>query len=147
MQSRPAFTLLETTISLAIVCSMALIASYNLHDYQAKIEEQQALEWFKNNLKGMFNYCYLNHESAVLYIDPSDHSIEIAPDNKLDSPRYQKRIFPKSLKFNSNSNLKYSIYKAGQASSITISFNSDLTHQKYHYVIQTGWGEIIESKT
>lgn len=147
---RRAFTLLETTIGLAIVCSMVLIASYNLHDYQAKVEEHQALEWFKNSLKSTFNHSYLSKRAAILYLDPVEHSIEIVPGGEKNKSRYQKRIFPKTLRFASNAHMKYEIYKSGQSAPtipITIGFYSELTHKRYIYAIQMGWGEIIASET
>jgi len=146
MQSRKAFTLLETVISLAIVCSLAAISIYNLKDYQARADEKQAIIWFKNTFKNTFNYCYLNDKGALILLDPKENTIEFSPTAG-SGMKHQIRKLPTTLKLGSNSHLRYTIYGSGQGGSMSLKFLSTLTHKTYTYKIQMGWGEIIESET
>lgn len=142
---KPAFTLIETTISLGIVCSLMIISIYNLKNYQARVEEQQALEWFKDTFKSAFDYSYLHGVATNLTIAPD--SIEFNADQRTTGKknyRFHKfRMLPKALKAG-NSKTTYTIFKSGQAAPITIKFKSSLTHRSYSYKVQMGWGEIIE---
>lgn len=139
--SRQGFTLIETVIGLAIVCSLLVVSVWNLKDYQARIEERESLEWFKNSFKNEMNYSYLNRKPAYLKIR-GDHVTfgRHAVNGKII---LKKKIFPKSLR-NTNGPIDYFIGKSGQSAPKTIIFESKLTHRKYEYRIQMGWGEIIE---
>lgn len=140
-----AFTLLETTISLGIVCSLMIISIYNLKDYQARVEEHQALEWFKDSFKSAFDYSYLHGVATNLTITPN--SIEFVANQKTASKKeyyfHKFQTLPKTLQAE-NSKITYTIFKSGQAAPITIKFDSKLTHRQYVYKVQMGWGEIIE---
>lgn len=142
---RKAFTLLETTISLGIVCSLMIISIYNFKDYQAQVEEHQALEWFKDTFKSAFDYSYLHKVATNMTIAPD--AIEFNADQKTATKKeyyfHKFHKFPKSLTAG-NSKRTYTIFKSGQAAPITIEFKSDLTHKKYIYKVQMGWGEIVE---
>lgn len=141
---RNGFTLLETVIVLAIFSLTMAVSLYNLRDYQAKVEEKQALEWFKNNFKNTFNYCYLNTTSGSFSINQEEHFILF---QIRDRPgKFRKLYLPKTLVVNESRNHLYNVYLSGQAAPITIEFDSTLTHHKYIYKIQMGWGEIIETQ-
>lgn len=141
---RNGFTLLETVIVLAIFSLTMAVSLYNLRDYQAKVEEKQALEWFKNNFKNTFNYCYLNGTSGFLNLEPENHAIRF---QLMDHPgKHKKLILPKTLSVKESKLKRYVIYLSGQAAPITITFQSKLTHREYIYKIQMGWGEIIETQ-
>lgn len=137
--------MLETTISLGIVCSLLIISLYNLKDYQARVEEYQALEWFKDTFKSAFDYSYLNGVATNMTIAPD--TIEFNADQKAATKKeyyfHKFHKLPKSLT-TGNNKITYTIFKSGQAAPITIEFKSVLTHQKYTYKVQMGWGEIIE---
>ncbi|KAE9565185.1 hypothetical protein FD33_GL001191 [Companilactobacillus paralimentarius DSM 13238 = JCM 10415] len=114
---------------------------WNLKDYQARIEEKESLEWFENSFKNEMNYSYLNQKPAYLKIR----------DNHIIFGRYaisgkvvlKKKILPQTLR-NTNGPIDYFIGRSGQSGPKTIIFESNLTHRKYEYRIQMGWGEIIE---
>lgn len=135
------FTLIETIIGLAIVCGLIAVSVWNLKDYQARIEEKEGLEWFQNSFKNEMNHSYLFHKKANLRIR----------ENKITFIRYaangkailKKKTLPKTLK-NTNGPIDYFIGESGQSGPRTIIFTSQLTHRKYEYRIQMGWGEIIE---
>lgn len=139
--SRRGFTLIETVIGLAIVCSLLVVSVWNLKDYQARIEEKESLEWFENSFKNEMNYSYLNQKPAYLKIR----------DNHIIFGRYaisgkvvlKKKILPQTLR-NTNGPIDYFIGRSGQSGPKTIIFESNLTHRKSEYRIQMGWGEIIE---
>ena len=144
--TRKAFTLLETVIGLGIFCFLTTISLYNLKDYQAKLEEKQSLEWFKDTFKGVFNHAYLTHRSSKFMIDNGNTIIfDISAENK--ETKEIKRKLPSTLKFNENSRKEYTISSSGQASPVTIIIKSTLTNRTYKYTVQLGWGEIIEEKT
>jgi len=145
---RTGFTLLETVISLAIICLLVIISITNLKDYQARVEEKQAIEWFKNNFKNTMNYSYLNKKSASMHLDSKENTIEfVATGISIERKYYKKRVLPDSLRLTQEGDVKYLISKSGQSAPITISFTSKLTKKIYSYKIQLGWGEIIEEKT
>ncbi|MQS98117.1 type II secretion system protein [Lactobacillus halodurans] len=141
---RSGFTLLETTIGLSIVCSLALISLSNLRDYQAQIEERQALEWFKNSFKSAFNYSYLNHNVVTLRVEPGKNIVDFSHREGL-KVKHVRKLFPKTLKLKDKAKVQYTIYNSGQAPPITIQFISSLTNKTYIYKIQMMWGEIIET--
>ena len=140
---RNGFTLLETVIVLAIFSLTMAVSLYNLRDYQAKVEEKQALEWFKNNFKNTFNYCFLYQRVEELQIN-NYHKISFV---SIDGHRKNHILkLPKTLSVSASDNKKYFIYDSGQAPPITITFQSKLTHREYIYKIQMGWGEIVETQ-
>lgn len=145
MKVRPAFTLLETVIGLVIVCSTIMISVYNLKDYQAHIEERQAIEWFKNSFKSTFNYCYLNHKTANVYLMQNQNRIkfDIQKDNQNKSHNKELKL-PRGLKIDNQK--KYIIGVNGQGGPAVITFHSTLTNKIYSYTVQMGWGEISENK-
>jgi len=148
LQVRKAFTLLETVISLTIMCALVSLSVYNLKDYQARVEEKQAIEWFKNSFKSTFNYCYLHNRTAIFYWLPQKNSIQfdiLQPSGSEKNYRVLK--LPKTLRVASNSAIHYAISQHGQGSMMSLKFHSELTHKNYAYKIQFGWGEIIEGKT
>jgi len=145
---RSGFTLLETVIGLAIVCAMALIATWNLKDYQINVEEKQAVEWFKNNFKTAFNYAYLNNNAATLNVNAESNRLVFTYNRNVGNRSIKlKRVFPKTLQIWSNET-QYTISNDGRArGNVVIDFTSTKTGHKYSYEIQMGWGELIETKT
>jgi len=142
---RRAFTLLETVITLTIMCTLVAISIYNIKDYQARIEEKQALEWFKSTLKSSFNYCYLHNRTAILYWLPDENSIQfdiLQPSGT--KKNYRKLKLPRTLRVAKKEAIHYAISQSGQAAPMSIKFHSELTKKNYSYKIQFGWGEIIE---
>ncbi len=143
---RLGFTLLETVIGLGIFCLLTTVSLYNLKDYQARLEEKQSLEWFKDTFKGAFNHAYLTHHSSKFMIDNKNTIIfDISAENK--KTKEIKRKLPSTMSFNENSQKEYTISSSGQASPVTITIKSTLTNKTYKYTVQLGWGEIIEEKT
>ncbi|PMD70218.1 hypothetical protein [Companilactobacillus nuruki] len=147
IQSRKAFTLLETVISLTIFCSLIIISTINLKDYHAQVEEKQAIESFKNTFKSSFNYCYLNKMALKIYVDKTENIISFNAvgngSKDLNKAIIKKVKFPKTLSIVKFEN-GYTIGNSGQAAPATIIFNSQLTNKTYTYKIQLGWGEIVE---
>lgn len=138
------FTLFEVIISLGIFCTLASLAVYNLKDYQARCEEQVALAWFKNSLKSAYNQGYLKKHATKIIIDHNRIIFDTtASDNRFE--RHNERTLPKTLTLIGKNN--YQVYSSGQSGPITWTFESSLTHHKYIYKVQMGWGEIFESKT
>jgi prepilin-type N-terminal cleavage/methylation domain len=141
------FTLLETVISLTIICILTTISIYNLKDYQAKMEERQSLEWFKNSFKNAFNKAFLTKSGIEVIVEKQNEVIFDITNNGKGSDIHISRRFPKTIKIFESSNNSYMIYGSGQAKAVTFTFVSSLTNRKYKYVVQLGWGEIIETKT
>lgn len=137
MDSKKAgFTIIETTIGLMIVCSLIAISVWNLKDYQARIEERQTLQWFKGKFKDSMNYAYLNREEVKVVVDSKYLQFS-------NGKSQIKRNLPKTLKLNSGHQV-FRISRSGETAPRTVIFESTLTHSKYEYTIQMGWGEIVE---
>lgn len=142
MQVRRAFTLLETVVSLAIFCSLTIFSIYNLKDYQARVEERQYLQWFKDSFKSTFNYCYLHNTGGRMVFDKKRIIFHTSQDDKTKT---QSKKIPKSLKITSGTRANYTINNSGEATAATITVESNLSHKKIFYKIQMNWGEIIET--
>lgn len=140
---RTGTTLLEVVIGLAIFCSLVTVSLYNIKDYQARIEEEQSLEWFKNTFKTAFNRAYLTDQDSKFIIEKNNTIIFDMRGNYKKTKHIERKL-PSSLSFYENSRGEYKIYGSGEASPVTITVNSALTHRKYVYKIQMGWGEIID---
>lgn len=144
---RNGFTLLETVIGLTIFCALTLISLNNLKDYQARVEEKQALEWFKDTFKSAYNRAYLQNHASKLIIQDKNEIIYDVDKNGKNFGRHISRKLPKTLTVSENSFNEYNIHAKGDSGSVTIRFQSTLTHKVYEYKIQMGWGEIIETTT
>ncbi|MGQ2375636.1 hypothetical protein [Companilactobacillus zhachilii] len=140
---RTGTTLLEVVIGLAIFCTLTTISLYNIKDFQARVEEKQSLEWFKNTFKTAFNRAYLTGQESKFIIE-ENNTIIFDMRGNYKKTKQIKRKLPSSLSFYENSRNEYKIYGSGEASPVTITVNSTLTHRKYIYKIQMGWGEIID---
>nr|WP_269083226.1 type II secretion system protein [Companilactobacillus kimchiensis] len=145
-RSRSGFTLLETVISLAIFCTLAAVSIYNLKDYQAKVEERQAISWFKNTFTETLNYGYLNKRAAKFQWFTDSNTIKFISNGSLAGQQkyYKKKKLPATLRINSNAAIDYGIADSGVAPPMSIQFHSTLTNKDYSYKVQFGWGEIIE---
>lgn len=147
MKKHQAFTLLETMISLGIICSLLIISLYNLKGYQEHVEEQQSLVWFKDSFKNAFNYCYLNKRSGSLFLNQDNNKVTFNLDGKNGKRKIYQKKLPAFMSIVSASATGYWISSNGQGAPVTIIFKSALTKKKYIYKIQMGWGEINEIKT
>ncbi|AUI70781.1 hypothetical protein LAL01_14980 [Companilactobacillus alimentarius] len=136
--------ILETVIGLMIVCSLITISVINFNNYRAHVEEKQALEWFKGSFKNTMNYAYLNNKSASMKVEANriDFLYTDIHGKRID----HKKKFPKTLTI-VNAPVDYFIGRSGQSGPRTVIIHSKLSNEDYKYVIQLGWGEIVESKT
>jgi len=144
---RLGFTLLETVIGLGIFCFLTTISLYNLKDFQAKVEEKQTLEWFKDSFKTAFNEAYLTRQSATFNIENNREVVFTITKDGRGAKRIISRVFPSTMKIYKSSSNQYAISYTGEAQPVTITIKSDLTKKKYIYTFQMGWGEITEKKT
>lgn len=148
---RTGFTLLEAVITLAVVCSMAFISIYGIKDYQKRIEEKQAIAWFKNTFKDAMNYRFLANQIAQLLIDDPKNELTFSYAKKNQKPTdvtsHRKMRMPKYLHLTGNHADVYYIEPNGHNDSVHFAFYSDLTHRTYDFKILMGWGEIIEHQT
>lgn len=143
---RKGFTLLEVLLGLLIFCFLTTISLYNIKDYQARIEERQSLEWFKNTFKTAFNRAYLTGHESTFMIE-KNNTIIFDVRGKYEKTKQIERKLPSWLSFYENSGSIYKIYGSGEGSPVTITVNSALTHKEYIYKVQMGWGEIIDETT
>lgn len=148
-RKRSAFTLLETTIALSIVCFLVAISTWNLKDYQAKVAERQSLNWFRSTFKSAMNYAYLHNRPVELAIDATKGNIIFVLRNKHYEPGTAKKLtLPKTLKIISKNNqTDYYIHKMGDNQTFKIRFQSQIDQKIYDFKVLTSWGEIIETQT
>ncbi|WP_162256531.1 hypothetical protein [Companilactobacillus futsaii] len=135
---------METIVSLSIFCSLTIFSICNLKDYQARVEERQYLEWFKDSFKSTFNYCYLHNTGGRMVFDKEKIIFHTSEGTRTQT---QSKKIPKSLKITSGARTNYTINKAGEASAATIIIESSLNHKKILYKIQMNWGEIVETES
>jgi len=146
-EARLGLTLIETVIGLGIFCLLTTISLHNLKDYQAKLEEKQALEWFKDTFKGVYNRAYLTHQGSKMIIENKNTIVFDITQNGENGDKVVRRKIPSTMTVFDNSSGQHMIYGTGKSSAAKITFSSSLTNKKYIYKIQMGWGEIIEEKT
>lgn len=140
---RGGFTLIEAVITLSIVCSLILVTSFEVKNFQAKFAEQQTMQQFKNTFKSTLNKSFLSKRDYYVVISKNSSSILFKSS---DDKTYLKRIkLPKTLKYSKTESI-IQIRKTSFVRPQTIKFHSSLTNQDYIYVIQMNWGEIIEKK-
>lgn len=149
MQVRKAgFTLLETTIALFIVCSMVVISTWNLKDYQAKVSEKETLTWFKDNFKSAMNYSYIHNRAAGFQVETTSKKLIFNFDKRNVGRAPVKKItLPKTLTIVYKDSDDYSINKLGDNQTFKIGFKSAIDQKTYNFVVLTNWGEIIEKQT
>ncbi|MFD1417878.1 type II secretion system protein [Companilactobacillus keshanensis] len=135
------FTLVESVIALAIFCSIVFATSLGVRNYQARVDEKQSMQQFKNVFKNTLNEAFLTQRYYNITISKSSHSALFKTN---DDDSYKVRVkFPDTVNFlQSKSTIQ--IRRNGLIKPQTIKFHSDLTNINYVYVVQMNWGEIID---
>jgi len=150
LRHRSAFTLLETVICLGIFCLITTISLANLKDYRNQMEEKQALELFKSTFQNAYDYAYLTKQSCRFMVDNKNTIVfNINKDNENGSFKAKiiKRTLPKTMSVYENSSSEHNIFGNSKEKPLKVEISSSLTHKKYTYNIQMGWGEITEAET
>lgn len=135
------FTLVESVIALAIFCSIIFATSLGVKNYQARVDEKQSMQQFKNVFKNTLDEAFLTKRDYNVALKKEEHSA-LFKSNDTDSYKVLVK-FPDTVNYiQSNSTIQ--IRRNGLIKPQTIRFHSDLTNINYVYVVQMNWGEIID---
>ncbi|WP_125715004.1 type II secretion system protein [Companilactobacillus kedongensis] len=138
---RLGFTLVESVIALAIFCSIIFATSLGVKNYQARVDEKQSMQQFKNVFKNTLDEAFLTKRDYNVALKKEEHSA-LFKSNDTDSYKVLVK-FPDTVNYiQSNSTIQ--IRRNGLIKPQTIRFHSDLTNINYVYVVQMNWGEIID---
>lgn len=140
---RYAFTLIESLITLTIVCIVLLLPTI---DYRQQLELQQeklALLAFQSNWHNWINDSFLYHEVRIISVNQQTHCLKFIDPN--DPPRSYEQHLPRQLDCRLSRN--FIRIKSGEVTPQTIIFVSAATNQEYRFKVQMQWGELIEEKT
>ncbi|AKP68270.1 type II secretion system protein [Companilactobacillus ginsenosidimutans] len=135
---RRGFTLVEAALTLLIFCSLVLIGTLQVKNYQESTEEKLALKSFEDDWKNALNEGYLRNYNVIVDV-LDDRVIFIRDGNRHDV------LLPKTL--SPTKQLAINVSRSGETRPKTIEFKSTKSHKIYTYTIQLNWGLLLEKAT
>lgn len=131
------FTIIETVITLSVICFLTLLGTLYLSDFRSKIIFTNSVQQFKTSLDQACRQAAIRKENILIDYYPNSHLLEMKGNNY-----YRKISFATNLKIDQISNFR--IADSGSISPRTIKFSDGKNKAKIK--IQMTWGRMINEE-